>query len=387
MMGRQESQKKLFYVGFDLDARVRADHPLRRIREGIDFSFVRDEVVDCYGVKGNVSVDPEVILKMMFLLFYDDVASERELMRIIPERLDYLWFLGYTLDDAIPDHSVLSKARRRWGPEAFERLFVRTVRQCVEAGLVAGSKIHMDGSLVAADASKDSVVKGPPELIGALREAYQREERKLDEREGTQEEGPPGGKDGRANARMVSSTDPDAAMVRQGKGESRPRHKHHRVVDDARPVSTQASHGGELRRRGEQPRLQARALAKALATAHSGPPHRRRAEHPDPPDARLPETTRRRGGACPSGPPCACFFSLSSASPHHCRTPGPPGIAALAASPRLPFEQQTLKAFLRKVKARTIEALIDAIRNALNAITADDARGWFQHIGYGTTQC
>jgi len=37
---------------------------------------------------------------------------------------------------------------------------------------------------------------------------------------------------------MVSATDPDAAMVRQGKGESRPRHKHHRVVDDAQGVIT-----------------------------------------------------------------------------------------------------------------------------------------------------
>ena len=49
-------------------------------------------------------------MKLMFLLFYDNVASERELMAF-PERLDYLWFLGYGLDDEIPDHSVLSKAR------------------------------------------------------------------------------------------------------------------------------------------------------------------------------------------------------------------------------------------------------------------------------------
>jgi hypothetical protein len=47
----------------------------------------------------------------------DDIKSERELMRIIPERLDYLRFLGYGLDDQIPDHSVLSKARKRWGKE------------------------------------------------------------------------------------------------------------------------------------------------------------------------------------------------------------------------------------------------------------------------------
>jgi hypothetical protein len=30
-------------------------------------------------------------------------------MRVIPERLDYMWFLGYGLDDEIPDHSVLSE--------------------------------------------------------------------------------------------------------------------------------------------------------------------------------------------------------------------------------------------------------------------------------------
>jgi len=36
----------------------------------------------------------------------------------------------------IPNHSVLSKARARWGKEVFESLFVRTVAQCVEAGLV-----------------------------------------------------------------------------------------------------------------------------------------------------------------------------------------------------------------------------------------------------------
>ena len=48
-----------------------------------------------YGHNGNVSVDPAVILKMMFLLFFDNVRSERQLMEILPERLDYLWFLGY----------------------------------------------------------------------------------------------------------------------------------------------------------------------------------------------------------------------------------------------------------------------------------------------------
>jgi hypothetical protein len=53
-------------------------------------SFVREEVAHCYGKNGNESVAPEVILKMMFPLFFDDIASERELMEVIGERLDYL---------------------------------------------------------------------------------------------------------------------------------------------------------------------------------------------------------------------------------------------------------------------------------------------------------
>jgi transposase len=111
MMGQQKGEGELFSYAINLEKRVRSDHPLRRVAAAIDFKCVREEVAHCYGSKGNVSVDPEVIMKMMFLLFFDDVASERELMKVIAERLDYLWFLGYGLEDEIPDHSVLSKAR------------------------------------------------------------------------------------------------------------------------------------------------------------------------------------------------------------------------------------------------------------------------------------
>lgn len=154
MMGVKQEQDELFNYEVNLGKRVRPNHPLRAIRAHIDFNFVREEVAQFYGQNGNVSVDPAIILKMMFLLFYDNVPSERELVDVIGERLDYRWFLGYGLDDEIPNHSVLSKARKRWGAEVFESLFVRVVVQCVEAGLVGGDKIHMDGSLVDADAAR-----------------------------------------------------------------------------------------------------------------------------------------------------------------------------------------------------------------------------------------
>jgi transposase len=231
MMGKRTEQKEMFNYAVDLDKRVRDDHPLRKIRSVVDFSFVRQEVAKSYGYNGHVSEDPAVIVKMMFLLFYDDVSSERELMRIIPERLDYLWFLGMGLDDEVPDHSVLSKARKRWGSEVFEKLFVRVVGQCLDAGLVDGKKIHVDSSLIDANASKDSVFKANPEFIRALKAAYKVQEEKFECHTPDSYEA--------VNERMISTTDPDTSCVRKGGSDSaRPRYHHHRVVDNAHGVIT-----------------------------------------------------------------------------------------------------------------------------------------------------
>ena len=228
MMGTHQPQNELFSYRVNLDKRVRVDHPLRRINAVLDLSFVRPAVEQFYGNNGHVGIDPVVLVKMMFLMFLDDVASERELVAIIRERLDYLWFLGYGLDDEVPNHSVLSKARARWGEEVFCQLFVGPVQQCVAAGLVDGTKLHIDSSLVRADASRESVSKTSPELVAALRQAYAKQEQKLDElpKEGV-------------NATHVSRTDPEATLARGGgMAVSQLSYKHHRAVDNAQGVIT-----------------------------------------------------------------------------------------------------------------------------------------------------
>ncbi len=83
MMGKQGlPQGKLFYAGIDIDKRVRKNHPLRKINKFVDFDFTYEEVKDKYGDNGNVSVPPPVILKLMLLLVFYNVRSERELMEI-----------------------------------------------------------------------------------------------------------------------------------------------------------------------------------------------------------------------------------------------------------------------------------------------------------------
>jgi len=46
----------------------------------------------------------------------------------------------------------------RWGQDAFKHFFERIVLQCVEAGLVDGTRIFMDSRLIDANASNNSAV-------------------------------------------------------------------------------------------------------------------------------------------------------------------------------------------------------------------------------------
>jgi transposase len=233
MMGYQPGfQPKLFYHQINLKQRVPKDHLLIKIQEKIDFDFIYSEVKDTYGDNGNVSIPPPVILKMMLLLILYNVRSERELMETIPMRLDWLWFLGYDLDSEVADHSVLSKARARWGVEAFRNFFERIVWQCVEAGLVDGSKIFMDSSLVDADASNNSVIDTQSLKIH-LHENYKKLEARLEE---VNESSDSSRRYAKKNHRYMSTTDPDAAIVNRGKPKLS--YQVHRVVDGSSEVIT-----------------------------------------------------------------------------------------------------------------------------------------------------
>lgn len=165
MMGKKGSTGKMFYQ-FSLEERVPADHLLRRVTEAVDFSFVRRMTARFYSHTGQPSIDPVVIFKMALLSFLYGITSERRLVEEIKLNLAYLWFIGYDLDEPVPDHSVLSKARARFGLTVYQGFFKEIVRQCEQAGLVEGSKLYADSTLVEANADTASI--GSRALIAQL---------------------------------------------------------------------------------------------------------------------------------------------------------------------------------------------------------------------------
>ncbi len=140
-----------------LEELVPKDNFYRCLEATIDLSFVRDLVKDCYVSSGRPSVDPVVFFRLQLVMFFEDIRSERQLMEVAADRLSIRWYLGYDLNEPLPDHSSLTRIRERYGVEIFRRFFERIVQMCVEAGLVWGKELYFDATKIEANASLDSM--------------------------------------------------------------------------------------------------------------------------------------------------------------------------------------------------------------------------------------
>jgi IS5 family transposase len=80
------------------------------------------------------------------------------LLRVAADRLSLRWYLGYDLHEALPDHSSLTRIRNRYGITVFRRFFDAIVEQCRQAGLVWGKELYFDATQVEANADRDTML-------------------------------------------------------------------------------------------------------------------------------------------------------------------------------------------------------------------------------------
>ena len=106
------------------------------------------------------SVDPEVIIRLFLLQAILGIAHVRALMEEVHVNLACRLFIGYGMDEALPDHSTLSKARDRLGDEVFNRLFERSIAQCRASGLIEGKVLHVDTTTIRTDVEAYHVNQG-----------------------------------------------------------------------------------------------------------------------------------------------------------------------------------------------------------------------------------
>src|SRR3989441_2716334 len=144
-------------INVSVEELVPQDHFYRHLEHTLDLSFVREFVKETYAERGRPSIDPVVFFKLQLVMFFEDIRSERLLMCHAEDRLSVRWYVGYDLDEPLPDHSSLTRIRTRYGVEMFRRFFEAIVDQCQLAGLVWGKELYVDATKVNANASMESV--------------------------------------------------------------------------------------------------------------------------------------------------------------------------------------------------------------------------------------
>ncbi len=141
-----------------LEELVPQDHFYRHLERKVDLSFVRTFVQKTYANTGRPSIDPIVFFKLQLVMFFESIRSERQLVRQAADRLSIRWYLGYDLDEPLPDHSSLSRIRARYGLDVFRSFFDAIVEQCQQAKLIWGKELYLDSTQVNANADMDSLV-------------------------------------------------------------------------------------------------------------------------------------------------------------------------------------------------------------------------------------
>lgn len=212
MQGREKEQMALFGTT-PLDELLPQDHPLRKIRQDFDEAYARlsGAFETNYGTTGNVSIPTPVLLRAWLLMALYSIRSERALCEQIMMNAGFRWFVGLDWDDKVFDHSTLSRNRERiFGSGAAEALLGEVVRIAQSRKLLSSDRLVVDGTMIKAWASMKS---------------FKANDGSDDDRsnfKGTK----------RGNKTHSSKTDPDARLLRKGKGqESMLCHLGHILVD------------------------------------------------------------------------------------------------------------------------------------------------------------
>jgi transposase len=206
MRGRRDPQITMLAF-IDLEERVPPDHPLRTIKRLADHALAElsPQLDAMYAEGGRPSIPPERLLKASLLIALYSVRSERAFCEELDYHLLFRWFLDMNLIEPSFDPTTFTKNRQRLLAHALgQRLFDEVVVQADAQGLLSDEHFTVDGTLIEAAASlksfrpRDGGPPAPPDEPGNPTVNFRGERR--------------------SNATQQSTTDPEARLLKKGKG-------------------------------------------------------------------------------------------------------------------------------------------------------------------------
>jgi transposase len=157
MRGRSDGQANLFHV-FNVEDRIRPDHPLRDVKRRVDriLAGLEPRFAQAYSATGRPSVPPERLLKALLLMALYSVRSERQLCERIDTDLLFRWFLDLEPGDDAFDPTTFTHNRGRLAEHGLtEAFFDAVVAEALTRGLCS-EHFSVDGTLIESYASAKS---------------------------------------------------------------------------------------------------------------------------------------------------------------------------------------------------------------------------------------
>ena len=207
MGGRHDPQVTMLAF-IDLETRVPPDHPLRIIKKLADQALkaLSPDLERMYATVGRPSIPPERLVKSSLLIALYSVRSERAFCEQLDYNLLFRWFLGMNPVEPSFDPTTFTKNRERLLQHRVgQTLFDEVVLEADRQGLLSDEHFTVDGTLIEAAASLKSFKP---------KEGDSPKTTDLD----------PGNPsvdfhgERRSNATHQSTTDPEARLLRKGKG-------------------------------------------------------------------------------------------------------------------------------------------------------------------------
>ena len=216
----QEPDGMFSYVS--MEARIPVDHPLRAMRDLMDAALreLSPRFAMMYATTGRPSIAPEKLLRAQLLQILYTIRSERLLMEQLDYNLLFRWFVGLRMDDAVWDATVFTKNRERLlAGDVARALLEQVVAEARARHLLSSEHFSVDGTLIEAWASlksfqrTDAPAGPPPDDHGNPTIDFHGERR--------------------SNDTHASTTDPEARLLRKGKGhESKLCHQAHVLMEN-----------------------------------------------------------------------------------------------------------------------------------------------------------
>ena len=161
--GDNEKQEQLWLEPGEL--RRGPGHPfykkLNRVlgKHGFD-AFVEKRCSSFYAEKlGRPSIAPGVYFRMLLIGYFEGIDSERGIAWLVADSLSLGHFLGLELSERTPEHSTLSKTRKRIDLETHRAVFQWVLTVLAKSKLLKGKTLGVDATTLEANAALRSIVR------------------------------------------------------------------------------------------------------------------------------------------------------------------------------------------------------------------------------------